>query len=155
MDPHDDRDLTDLERRLAAWRPALQGLDPDAMLFAAGRVSAGRPRPIWPVLAASMSVVAAALALWANSERSERLALAYQLRSDHAGSSVASASKNMQPIAPADALPVETNPATYHALDQDPDARAALASSTYAGQADRAAAPAILRADQWDAVLNP
>jgi len=31
--------MNDLEQRLAAWSPAREGLDPDAMLYAAGRAS--------------------------------------------------------------------------------------------------------------------
>jgi len=71
-------DLTDLERRLAGWRPDAAGLDPDAMLFAAGRASV-RPSPtrfVWPTIAACMSVVAMGLGSWAAKERTGRLELA-------------------------------------------------------------------------------
>jgi hypothetical protein len=81
MDTHPD-DLSDLERRLAAWQPAAQGLDADAMLFAAGR-AAGRPprgRLLWAALSVSLAVLAVALGAWAARERSGRLALAQQLR---------------------------------------------------------------------------
>jgi hypothetical protein len=71
-------DLTDLERRLADWRPDAAGLDPDAMLFAAGRASV-RPSPtrfVWPAIAACMTVIALGLGGWAARERSGRLELA-------------------------------------------------------------------------------
>jgi len=54
--PCPDGELNDLERRLSAWRPAAEGLDPDAVLFAAGRASV-RPGPArfaWPALAACL-----------------------------------------------------------------------------------------------------
>jgi hypothetical protein len=78
MDTHPD-DLSDLERRLAAWQPAAQGLDADAMLFAAGRASRPR-RLLWPALTVSLAALAVALGAWALQERSGRLALAEQLR---------------------------------------------------------------------------
>jgi DNA-binding transcriptional LysR family regulator len=71
-------DLTDLERRLADWRPDAAGLDPDAMLFAAGRASV-RPSPtrfVWPAIAACMTMVALGLGGWAAKERTGRLELA-------------------------------------------------------------------------------
>src|SRR5262249_56763625 len=78
--PCPDGDLNDLERRLSGWRPAPEGLDPDAVLFAAGRASAQPNRFAWPALAACFAVLAAALGGWAASERSERLALARLLQ---------------------------------------------------------------------------
>jgi hypothetical protein len=71
-------DLTDLESRLARWRPDAAGLDPDAMLFAAGRASV-RPSPtrlIWPTVAACATVVALGTSGWAAKERTGRLQLA-------------------------------------------------------------------------------
>lgn len=75
-------DLNDLEQRLSAWRPAGDGIDVSAMLFAAGRASARAEarRWAWPALAASLALLAAGLAGWAASERAERIALASQLR---------------------------------------------------------------------------
>src|SRR5437868_1881156 len=71
-------DLTDLERRLADWRPDAAGLDPDALLFAAGRASI-RPSPtrfVWPAIAGCMAVVALGMGGWAVKERTGRLELA-------------------------------------------------------------------------------
>lgn len=50
--------LNELERRLAGWRPATEGLDADAMLFAAGRASVqrGAMRFAWPVVAACLGL---------------------------------------------------------------------------------------------------
>src|SRR5438309_5921585 len=76
--PFPDRDLNDLEQRLSVWRPAAEGLDSDAVLFAAGRASV-RPSParfVWPALAACFALVAAALGGSLASERSQRLELA-------------------------------------------------------------------------------
>lgn len=80
--PHRPDDLSELERRLAACEPAADGLDADAMLFAAGRASA-RPGParfLWPALAACLAALAVVLGVWLVAERSERLDLARQLR---------------------------------------------------------------------------
>jgi hypothetical protein len=54
-----DSDLNDVERRLAGWRPAGEGLDADAMLFAAGRASVQRSplRFAWPAIAAGLLFV--------------------------------------------------------------------------------------------------
>jgi hypothetical protein len=74
--------LTDLERRLAALAPARDGLDADALLFAAGRASArpGARRFVWPAVAACLALVATGLAVQLAGERSERLALAERLQ---------------------------------------------------------------------------
>jgi hypothetical protein len=74
--------LSDLERRLAAVRPSADGLDADAMLFAAGRASArpGVGRFAWPALAGCLALTVAGLAGSLTVERSERLALAQKVR---------------------------------------------------------------------------
>ncbi len=80
MDTNRD-DLSAFERRLAGWRPSDEGLDADAMLFAAGK-EAGRPgrgRFAWPALSACLAVALVILVGWGMSERRERLALARQL----------------------------------------------------------------------------
>lgn len=53
-----ESELNDLERRLAGWRPAADGLDADAMLFAAGRASIrrGSSRFVWPAIAAALAL---------------------------------------------------------------------------------------------------
>jgi hypothetical protein len=84
MDTNSDRpeDLNALERRLSAWQPNREGLDTDAMLFAAGRASM-RPGPArfaWPVLTALLTGVSVVLGLWLANERDERLILAAQLQ---------------------------------------------------------------------------
>ncbi|HTK75650.1 MAG TPA: hypothetical protein VL371_10365 [Gemmataceae bacterium] len=113
-------DVTDLERRLAHWRPDAAGLDPDAMLFAAGRASV-RPNPtrfVWPLIAASMTVVAVGLGGWAAKERSGRLELARSMQKP-------------APVVPAPTTMPEPSPepppaGSYFAMSrlvrQDPDA---------------------------------
>jgi hypothetical protein len=113
-------DLTDLERRVAGWRPDAAGLDPDAMLFAAGRASV-RPSPTrfaWPTIAACMAVVALALGGWAAKERTGRLELARLMQQP-------------RPVVPAPATIPEPSPepppaGSYFAMSrlvrQDPDA---------------------------------
>ncbi len=79
---HHADDLSDLERRLASWAPAVEGLHADAMLFAAGRVSArsGPTRFVWPALACGMAALAAVLAVCLRLEHAERLGLAQRFQ---------------------------------------------------------------------------
>ena len=72
----DPENLSELERRLAACTPAMDGLNPDAMLFAAGRASArrGRARIVWPVAFTALSLLTIAVtSLWMN-EHQDRIA---------------------------------------------------------------------------------
>jgi hypothetical protein len=84
MEPHSHHpeDLSELEHRLSAWRPADEGLNADAVLFAAGRASVrlGPARFVWPALTVCLAGLAVVLGVCLNVERSERLALARQLR---------------------------------------------------------------------------
>ena len=64
MDAHTPRhedDLSEFERHLAGWQPSSDGLDADAMLFAAGQAAGrrGRSQLLWPVLCALVTVQAA------------------------------------------------------------------------------------------------
>ncbi len=90
MDPHPFHpdDLNDLDRRLAAWQPAAAGLDVDRMLFAAGRASAARApsRLVWPAVSACLALATVVLGARWTAERSERLALAEELRHRSAAS---------------------------------------------------------------------
>lgn len=63
--------LNDLERRLAGWRPATDGLDADAMLFAAGRASVrrGAARFAWPAVAAGLALALGISETGRNAER--------------------------------------------------------------------------------------
>ncbi len=78
---HPDRDpeidLSAVERRLAAWRPAAGGLDRDRMLYEAGRTAArvdGRVQS-WRLATAALILVAVGLGGMLARERSQRLAL--------------------------------------------------------------------------------
>src|SRR5439155_10166786 len=72
--PNHQDDLSDVERRLSGWRPRVEGLDADAMLFAAGLAAGRRGRVVFVVsaLGGLLAIVAAGLGVWALSERSER-----------------------------------------------------------------------------------
>jgi hypothetical protein len=123
-DPLRPDDLSELERRLSGWRPASAGLDADAMLFAAGQAAArrGPARLVWPALTLSLVALATALGAWGASERSERLALAEQLRRP--------ATEPADPSPPAvpwtgptaDELPPDSLLAARRALEQGLDA---------------------------------
>jgi hypothetical protein len=79
--PHED-ELSDIERHLAGWRPASDGLNADAMLFAAGQAAArrGRGRLLGTAFCVLLVVQSAGLGVWGLSERAGRLALATRIR---------------------------------------------------------------------------
>lgn len=85
MDAHfhqPEDDLTAIERRLNGWQPNVDGLNADAMLFAAG-LAAGRRRTsrlLSPALCAVLAALATGLGFWGLSERAERQSLASRLR---------------------------------------------------------------------------
>ncbi len=73
--------LNELERRLADWKPAPDGLNVDAMLFAAGRASArnGKARLAWPVVSGGLALLTVFLGVRLAGERAGRLALLQEL----------------------------------------------------------------------------
>ncbi len=154
QNPHAD-DLSAIERRLAGWQPAGEGLDADAMLFAAGRASVrpGIGRFAWPALAGALAVVAAILGVWLASERSERLALVQQLRRQVP-------SPAPVPTPPAFSPVEQPAPSAYLTLRQrldrglDPWSESAL---TKAGSppAHPGPAPPVLKAWRTDAIPDP
>jgi hypothetical protein len=124
MDTHPDN-LNDVERRLAACQPATDGLDADALLFAAGRASArrGPARFIWPSLALSLAVVSISLGVWLAQERAERIRLARELDARPAPAAPPAPSP-----APAEQQPPSSSEppsssvlASHHMLEQDID----------------------------------
>jgi hypothetical protein len=74
MELDDQADSADIERRLAGWRPEADGLNPDAMLFAAGRATRQSSR-YWPFASAIFAALAIGLGIWGFGEREGRLAL--------------------------------------------------------------------------------
>ncbi len=114
-------DLSDLERRLTAWRPSPAGLNADALLFAAGR-AAGRPGPgrvLWPVVAGSLAVLVAVLGQRLAAERAERLALVELFQQRGAG---APAEPAAAPVSPAAPPPSDSYLAARRVLERQPDA---------------------------------
>src|SRR5262249_19210774 len=63
------------------WTPTPEGLNTDAMLFAAGRASArsSKTRVVWPIVSGGLAVVAVFLGIRLSAERAERLALLQEL----------------------------------------------------------------------------
>ena len=91
-------ELKKLERRLAKWSPAEDGLDHEAMLFAAGRASV-RGRGIsfaWPIASICMAATTLALGTWLSIERSERISLLREIESR----SVATPQNSIVPMDP-------------------------------------------------------
>lgn len=159
---HRPEDLTELERRLSAWRPDAAGLDTDAVLFAAGRASV-RPSPArfaWPALTAMMAALALVLGLGLANERSERLALARRL---HERPPAPAANPSPSPAvdaAPAESSdPEEMRPDSYlasrRALDRGLDAWPGRAVVHAKPIAPSSTNPPILRLGQRDALLEP
>jgi hypothetical protein len=63
---HEEPELTadPLAEKLGRFTPDLTGLDRDALLFQAGRASAGRQRRLWPALAGLLALSHAATLLF-------------------------------------------------------------------------------------------
>lgn len=76
-------EMTDVERRLAAWRPATSSLDRDRMLYDAGRAAARADglSGSWRLATAAVALVAALLGGLLANERSHSLTLAASLAS--------------------------------------------------------------------------
>jgi hypothetical protein len=71
-------DVKEFEKRLSRLQPTPEGLNADAMLFAAGRASA-RSWRMWATAAGLLAVLALGLGCALLVERTERLTLAHQL----------------------------------------------------------------------------
>jgi len=117
MDTHSSHpdDLKKSEARLADWKPAVDGLDPEAMLFAAGRASAraGKSRFVWPIACGCLALTVAALGARLTAERSERLALLREIQQKSSEASLASPSVlDEQP-------PVSLGPDSYLVLRRE------------------------------------
>ena len=77
--PNHEDDMNNLEQRLASWLPAAEGLNTDAMLYAAGRAAGQRGRIVWPALCIVLFAQVIGFGMWGLSERAERRALADRL----------------------------------------------------------------------------
>jgi hypothetical protein len=159
MDPHSPNpdDLSEIERRLSVWRPNAEGLNRDAMLYAAGLAAGkgGHGRLLWPALCSLLAVCAAVLGAWGLNERAECQFLIGRL---HEPTSSAPASPtNALAAAPHSAF--VASPDGYlnlrRQLEQDPGRW--LASREFKGPTAIGPAPpepAILRASQFEALFN-
>jgi hypothetical protein len=116
MRANEPEELNAFESRLAAWRPASDGLDADRLMFRAGRASV-RGRLAWPAAAVSLALVSLCLGQRLLSERAQHWTdnLAMQSRIDLLTQSVAPQSSASQVAARADLPGTET--ATYRAGD--------------------------------------
>jgi hypothetical protein len=161
MDTHSDHpdDLSELERRLSAWKPADDGLDADALLFDAGRASM-RPtavRFVWPALTGLLTALTVVLGLWLAVERSERLALARRLAELPPAPTV---NTPLPPTAPQESAgPEEPSPDSYlagrRALEQGLDAWPVRAVVRHGPPTSPGRNPPILHLGQRDALLDP
>jgi hypothetical protein len=152
----DEGNLSDLERRLGRWRPDSSGLDPDAMLFAAGAASVtpGRGQRLWPALCVLLAAQAAALGIWAFSERAERQALAIRL-DDRAPSAANMPSTDFMAGGPSYAPSAGDYLHLRRRAEQDTSYQlASLESSRIEATTTQPPESAILRARQWNDLLD-
>jgi hypothetical protein len=164
MATHSDHpeDMNELERRLSAWQPSGDGLDADAVLFAAGRASV-KPSPArfgWQALTTLLTGLAVVLSLWLVAERNERQVLARRL-----GEYPLAPIVNPSPPPAAHAAPVESPDPDEPAPDSYLASRRALEKGLDAwpsrvvlrsGPTDPSLTnPPILTLGQRDALLEP
>jgi hypothetical protein len=163
MDTNSDRpeDLNALERRLSSWQPNKEGLDTDAMLFAAGRASV-RPGPArfaWPALTTLLTGSCLVLGLWLVVERNERMVLAAQLQEHPPAPTANPAPPPAVYTVPAESPePDDLSPNSYlasrRALEKGLDAWPSRLE-VRGGSPDPSAEPPVLRLGQRDALLEP
>jgi len=159
---HHPEDLNALERRLSAWRPSHEGLNADAVLFAAGRASAlsGPARYAWPALTAMLTVLVVFLGLRLIFERNERQALAQLLR-EHRQAPRLTPAPSPAANAAAEESPVSNEPppdsylASRRAMEKGMDAWPVrlVVQTGPPGASDTN--PPIWRLGQRDALLDP
>jgi hypothetical protein len=149
-------DLTGLERRLAAWSPSGEGLDADAMLFAAGQADArrGPGRLAWPALACLMTVLSAGLGAWVAAERTARLNLARQLQGAPASPTPFAVDNPSEPPTADDLTPLSAF-ALHRALDQGLDAWPPQPPTPAEGARPAPPEPPILQVGQRDTLIEP
>ncbi len=153
-------DLSEIEQQLSGWRPSVEGLSREAMLFAAGLASAktSRGRVFWPALAGVLAISAAALFAWGLNERAQNQSLLILVRETREPTPSANAS-SIVASAGASQLKDVTQPDGYlnlrRQLEQEPGLVLALHEST--GPISLGAAPpepAILRASEYEALFH-
>jgi hypothetical protein len=159
---HHPEDVNELERRLSSWQPSRDGLDADAVLFAAGRASV-RPGParfVWPALTVLLTALAAALGLGLTTERSERLVLAQRLREHPPAPAVNPSPPPAAHAAPAESLAAdEPAPESYlasrRALEKGLDAWPSRVVVRSGPEDPSLTNPPVLTPGQRDALLEP
>lgn len=164
MDTNTNRpeDLNALERRLSAWQPSHEGLDADAVLFAAGRASvrSGAARFAWPALTILLTVLSGNLGLWLRAERNERMDLAQRLGERPPAFIVQPSPPPVAHPAPAespssDELPPDSYLASRRALEKGLDAWPSRMEARGGSPHPSLMEPPILRLGQRDALLEP
>jgi len=161
MDTHKPRredDLSNLESRLSGWRPGSEGLDADAMLYAAG-VAAGSSKlgglGGTALLCGVLMLLALGLGAWGWNEHAERLALAGRIRGSAPSPIVAPVNAVVVPEEPS----YTPMPGDYFSLrrqlEQDPIGLLALAQPVVPqSPGPPPPAPPVLKAGQIDGFLK-
>jgi hypothetical protein len=123
--------MSDLEKRLSAWRPSASGLDADSVLFAAGRASVrpGWGRVAWPVVSGCLALMTAALGVALSQERAARVEMAARLNERPSVAPAPAVVPDSIETAPADAPPADSYFAARRALAGDPDSWLAAAKA--------------------------
>jgi hypothetical protein len=151
MRANESEGLNAFESRLAAWRPASDGLDTDRLLLAAGRASV-RGRRAWPIAVVFLAFMALYLGQRLLSERAEHLSerLAMQSQIDRLAQSTTV--RFSMPREPDSASPPDAETATYRAGDRNMTDDFAQTPSTSFAQAPD---PKPLHVWQLDRALEP
>jgi hypothetical protein len=154
---HRPEDLKELERRLSAWQPAGEGLDADAVLFAAGRASArpSKARLVWPALTVCLAGLAIVLGACLKTEHAERLALLRQMRQPIPAPPSPPASASPTEPAPSEDVPPSSVLAARRALEYGLDAWPEQAMARAETPAAPLPNPLVLHVGQRDLLLDP
>jgi len=155
--PRDQDDLIDIERRLAGWRPDMDRLSADELMFAAGQAAArrGPGRILWPAATALFFAIAVGMGVWGFTERTERYALASRIRESRPAPS-ASPSPNT-PESPEKYEPPPPNAylSMRRSAEQDPNRWLASLQPVTPAVLAQTPEPVIPRSGQRDRFLDP
>lgn len=147
--------MNEFERRLAACAPAADGLNADAMLFAAGRASVKLhpARFAWPLATVALLALTMAFAFLWKSEREERISLAGRL-SQSPPSVIPTGSSRPEPAADEYSRPAGNLLEVHRALEQGRDPLLPE-PEVFVGTSGQLPETDVLRPDSLNRMLNP
>lgn len=111
--------MSAFERKLASLKPDRQGLDVEAMIFAAGLAEGRRGRSAWTATCGALAAVAFGLGVWGVSERGERQTLAARLATPATAPIIVQ--DRIHDPSPMSAPPANALYSLRKSMEQDPD----------------------------------